>query len=95
MTFHLQFLNYDLHLVNLLNDLYLIPVFTLSKDGVLSVTNGVDTDFTINNISVESQFLYKEGTSGNADEYKTVPELTLKVAELEARIAELENPTKA
>ena len=73
----------------------LIPVITLSEDGVLSITNGVDTDFTINNISVESQFLYKEGTSGNADEYKTVPELTLKVAELEARIAKLEKSIKA
>ena len=73
----------------------LIPVITLSDDGVLSITNGVDTDFTINNISVESQFLYREGTNGNGDEYKTVPELTLKVAELEARIAELEKPTEA
>ena len=54
-----------------------------------------EKDFTINNISVESQFLYKEGTSGNADEYKTVPELTLKVAELEARIAKLEKSIKA
>ena len=73
----------------------LIPVITLSEDGVLSVTNGVDTDFTINNISVESQFLYRKGTDGNEDEYKTVSELTLKVAELEARIAELEKPTEA